>query len=386
MAVETGVQYYGSLAAANTPLDLRTTGIMKIAKLAPFLRFLDFVKKGPKPKAEKVEYAADDYLTHTVTTSGATADTTTGTVTVTSGDETKVVAGDKLQNPLTREMMLVTSTVAGTINVTRSIGDASGNIANAQVLYILSNTAAEGSDPPTAKHQPASWTYNYLEHVKKPIDITGRMQRLGTREYEGKDALYNNEKMKRFQEMLRELELTFFLGQLATSGSTSTRRTYMQGLEEFIRDADSRTYNVNGSALTWAIIEALADQAFNDTDVDELWGFASPRYMSQFGQLLYAKWTPDEVKSRKLGATVMKVETSHGVINLIREHYFRNDLAAYMFLVDKTCIEKVETIPLHCKDDVQAEKSDVRQGYWEWEGTILVRHPTRLTLAYGLTA
>jgi hypothetical protein len=360
---------------------------MKIAKLAPFLRFTDFIKKGSPPKAEKVDYAMDDFQGHTITTSGATADTTTGTITVTSGDETKVVAGDVLFNPDTRELILVTSTSAGSIACTRSIGAASGNIGSGDVMLILGNTSVESGGMPTAKYEAASWDYNYIEHVKNSIDISGRMQRLGTLEYGGKDVLYNTEKMKRFQETLRALELKFFFSdQCSPSGSTTTRRTYMAGLTYYIRAASSRTYNVNGAVLTWAIIEAIADQAFNNTDMDELWAFASPRYMSQFAQLLYAKWTPSDVKSKKLGATVMEVETSSGLLNLVREHYFRDDIADRMFLVDKTSLEKIETIPLHCRDDVQVEATDVRQGYWEWEGTLLVRHPTRLLECYGLTA
>jgi len=386
MSLIQGMQSFGEIAADRVTLDKRSDFILGVAKLAPFNAFLEFVPKGKRPTAELVQWYEDDFFPYQITVTVAANDSAT-TLTV-AAQQKRVVAGDLLQNPVTRETILVSALNSTTqIDVIRNIGATSGVIAENQVLLVIGNVSGEGTGRPTAKVQEGAWDDNYIQQVKKSWDLTGRVERLGTEDMKGKGAVYRENKARRIQEFLRELELTCWFGQSGTDSTAADgkRRTFMGGVEQFIRAATDRTYNINGNLTLWSQIEAMSEQAFDKTDGDTLYWFASRRILSQINQFFFGKVVPDDYTTKKLGVKVQSLETTDGEIKLIREHWFKGDLAGYGFLLDKQCVRKAETIPVKIHDDTQDKETDARCGFVEWEGTLEVRHAERMLLAYGCT-
>lgn len=385
----TGVEGFGDINSDRLTTDKRSNFMYKVAKLAPFNAFLQWCPKGPKPQAEIVYWAETTYFPYLVLVKTAVVDTTTTTIDLgTAAGVAGVTVGDVLQNPVTRECMLVSAKSTTTITVIRSIGTTEGVIADEQYLLNLGNVFGEGTGIPESKEQETEWKSNYIQQIKKSWKVTGRADRLGTEEAKGKGALYRQRRAEKVQEFLRELELTFWFGQsgVDSTAADSKRRTFMAGVEQYIRAADSRTYNINGTITTWAEIEAISEQAWDDTDADMLWWFVSPRINSQLNSLAFNKLTDDALNSKKLGCTVKSLETSNGEIKLVRENWFKSDLAGYGFLVDKACFERIESKPQEVHDDTQDDETDARHGYVDWEGSLVVRHPGRMLLTYGCTA
>src|SRR3990167_456137 len=91
LTVGQGTELYGSLSGNNIPLHLQSNFLLKMAKLAPFSRFLEFVPKRGKPESEKVEWAADDYLPYQLTVTTAVGDTSTTTIEVGASQQDDVV-------------------------------------------------------------------------------------------------------------------------------------------------------------------------------------------------------------------------------------------------------------------------------------------------------
>ena len=386
-----GHEAYGDIASERQREDKRIDFDKVFASLMPFARFQKFLPKGERPKNEVVKWFNSDYFPSTISVanSGAYSSGDT-TIKVGATYQSRVVVGDLLQNPVTREIMRVTGTSStDSITISRSLGGtAAGAIAATQELLILPNVAYEGSGIPESKVKEPESGSNYIQHIKESWKVTGRADRVGTIDSPGATKLYKRRRAEKIQEFIKRMEYSFWFGEQGVhSDSSSNRYTLMGGVEEFIRNGSSRTYDASAGALTWAMLDDIGLQAFENSDTDVMWAFIPYNVLSLINQLMYNKVTLNTQDSTKLGVEVRDLLLSRGKLKLIVEPWFKvAPHTGYMFILDKRCFKKVETLAVTEHDDVQDKKTDVREGYIEWEGSIQCEHTELLTLVTGIAA
>jgi len=138
--------------------------------------------------------------------------------------------GDQIQIEGSEELMLVTGISTNTLTIVRGYaGTTAENLADNQVINILSNAALEGADKPSARFTNRSRCGNYTQIFTAAVEVSGTdmaASQLGLA-----DEL-DNQKQARLRELVRDLENTIInAGQPASNpeGSGSVRRS-MKGI------------------------------------------------------------------------------------------------------------------------------------------------------------
>lgn len=173
--------------------------------------------------------------------------------------------GAQIKNKTTGEYLQVTAISGNTLTVSRGFGGSTVASLNAgHSLFVISDTALEGSDVVGDRSRPRSRKTNYCQIFKKDIVVSGTMQavtKLG-----GISNEFEHQKAQRLKESIRDLEKAVIQGKLSgnTLGSGLAYRT-MRGVW------DSLTTNITSTGtLTPTILDNIIRSAWDNggTDVD----------------------------------------------------------------------------------------------------------------------
>lgn len=163
----------------------------------------------------------------------AVANVGTTALSVTAGVDARVPASAALLNTRTREVSQVTSTVSGTINVTRDIG-ATGqkDMVAGDILIYLHNVSEDGADVGASKTTVDLPKFNYTTILRRPFAFTRRGSK--TALYGGKDPADTRKKMA--IEHAKDVEYLMYFGQRASfTGTGGHLVTVGNGLEQHIK-------------------------------------------------------------------------------------------------------------------------------------------------------
>jgi hypothetical protein len=139
-------------------------------------------------------------------------------------------AGDQIQIEGSEELMLVTAVNGDTLTVDRGYaGTTAEDLADNQVINILSNAALEGADKPGVRFTNRNRCGNYTQIFTAAVDVSGSdmaASQLGLADE------MDYQKQERLRELIRDLENTVINGGEPSSdpqGSGTVRRT-MEGI------------------------------------------------------------------------------------------------------------------------------------------------------------
>jgi hypothetical protein len=139
-------------------------------------------------------------------------------------------AGDQIQIEGSEELMLVTAVNGDTLTVVRGYaGTTAEDLADNQVINILSNAALEGADKPGVRFTNRNRCGNYTQIFTAAVDVSGSdmaASQLGLADE------MDYQKQERLRELIRDLENTVINGGEPSSdpqGSGTVRRT-MEGI------------------------------------------------------------------------------------------------------------------------------------------------------------
>lgn len=186
----------------------------------------------------------------TAATTGATSFSVSVPTAFRDGDVVMVDGSD--------ERMLVTSTTASQITVTRGYGGSTKEaIAASATIRIIGDAALEGDSAPATRFQDKTRVSNYTQIFVETVDVSDSNE--AAARAAGYASEHDYQVARRLEELLRRLEAAVIRGIKPSSsvvGSDSVRRT-MQGISRFI-EADTSAINTDKSSA------ALTEDALND--------------------------------------------------------------------------------------------------------------------------
>jgi hypothetical protein len=154
--------------------------------------------------------------------------------------------GDQIQIEASEELMLVTGISTNTLTVVRGYaGTTVEDLADNQVINILSNAALEGADKPNARFTNRSRCGNYTQIFTATVEVSG--SDLAASQLGLADEM-DNQKQSRLRELVRDLENTVInAGQPSSNpeGSSSVRRS-MKGI---IKHLSTNIFHTGDSGL-----------------------------------------------------------------------------------------------------------------------------------------
>jgi hypothetical protein len=149
--------------------------------------------------------------------------------------------GDQIQIESSGELMLVLTVNGNTLTVVRGYaGTTPENLADNQVINILSNASLEGADKPGARFTNRRRCGNYTQIFTATVDVSGTdvaASKLGFADE------MDYQKQERLRELIRDLENTVINGGQPTSspqGGDAVRRT-MKGVVQHVQTNAFRT-------------------------------------------------------------------------------------------------------------------------------------------------
>jgi len=219
---------------------------------------------------------------------------------VPAGDEARVAASYELLNTNTGELVLVTSTVSGTVNVTRDIG-ASGqtNMAIGDRLVFIAPVNEDGANIGTVKTTKKSPQYNYTQIMRYPFGWTRRGAKIDL--WGGKDPAYIRKKAG--AEHAKSTELAMLFGKRDLKQGSAHLITFTDGVVARIKN---NVLDVSATGnLTEDVLDEYLETALREGDGGYLFGtgtkyaFFSARLITRIN-----KWAKDKLEYRILDKTI----------------------------------------------------------------------------------
>jgi hypothetical protein len=263
-------------------------------------------------------------------------------------------------------------------------GSTAATIANDIWLTLIGSAYAEGTGAPRAVTRGPIKFFNYTQIFKDTYELTGTADKTETRTG---DPWSNDKKRKAFDHS-RDIELSILFGRRSeTTGDNGKPLRTMGGLRTFIPAANTTVF---GAPVTPdSFIDAVAP-VFNyrtgagDTRIM----FVGNQAAIELGKVFNAATNIHINASENVkvyGIHFQRVILPQGTL-LIKTHPLLSLHGLYKksgFIVD---FDALKWAPMpgrdtKAKDDVQTDDEDVRRGYWQTEGGILVDYGG-LTMGY----
>lgn len=263
----------------------------------------------------KVEWMEEDLMPDLVTGDGSTAITGTGTtgdpwdITLATGDGSVLRVGDVLhtQNGAAGLQYLVQLVTGDAVELVAFAGNTT-IVDNADVLEIVGQYRAEGSDPLDARSLERTDAYNYTQIFQEKVEATRTARRRGARGGAwGQRDPYDHEVMKKFKEIGIRFERAAIFGQrllsgdstqrsmggffyyLSTNSASNTKANAVTALNSLIRQIESNGGQARTLVVSHAVKEALSsviDASLRRTTTESRrGGFVVDTFMSDFGQV-----------------------------------------------------------------------------------------------------
>lgn len=282
----------------------------------------------------------DELPARTLTMAAAVADATTGTLTVTNGDDNRfAVAGAILVNATTGEVMRVTADTTGTsVTVTRNVGGTTFQIANGAHLFVAGFAASEGADVPSAVSFDVAVAFNYTQIFRTPININNTLRATKLRTGSKEDEL----KTKALKMHMTDIERAMFFGRRAEiNGSTAQPLRTTGGITTMlsnVTDLATEFASFGGSSAG-----QMSEAGFDFLLIDRIfaWGskqkiaFVGPTTANHIQQIGKARWQPTQLGDT-YGVSLTRYTTYAGDLMVYLHPQFRQipAMSNAMIIVD----------------------------------------------------
>jgi len=299
----------------------------------------------------KFNHFEEEDVTDTVTVDGAMNDSVT---TMVLDDNTSIVVGEVLHNPLTGENFYVSAVDSGgtDLTVTRGYGGTTAAaVADDQDIRNIGPTAEEGGELASAVSSKVEIKYNYTQIYKKTIDLSKTLE--ASQLYGGKEEARLIAAKER--EWKRAVNYSFQFGSrsLGTLNGRPIRQT--GGLLEWI------TTNVtdnSGASLTEAQFEAFLASVFQYGNTDRRVLIASPllsRVITGFAKDKLQVFQGPET----YGIRISRYESVEGTVDIVRDRLLKGaTYGAWGWMLDLNNIKMKSLRSVKMRRNVQNPGDD----------------------------
>lgn len=322
-------------------IDMKEQILLYQSEATPFLTLTGRIKGNRVAKNFKFEWLEKDFKPRRVTVSGSQTDVATS-ITVITGDGSKVASNDFLQNTRTGEILLVTTIATDTLSViVRAIGGTGVAMNDGDVLVILGSSYPDNSQLGTPKSVQEYANFNYTQIFRKPFAFTGRD--LVTELYGGDDKM--TETKWQAMEHKKDIEYAMFFGKrhvIAGAGGVK-QRTFTGGLDWAL---NTNAWNVSGVSLNKRVFDEFLEEGLRWGKGGTYFGagtkylLASSRWITEINsfvnnQLQY------RILDKQIGFKAMEYVSPHGTVMLVRSPLLDAFHADRAYLVDLNHIDYV---------------------------------------------
>jgi hypothetical protein len=251
----------------------------------------------------------------------ASAGSATLNLTVAGGEGYYFNVYDLVKIPSTGEIILITAISVSAVTAVRGYGStAAASAASSSTLVIIGSAFEEGSASTalTTKSRTATLAYNYLQTIRKSVEVTNTM--LNSELYGGNYRAY--ERKVKGIELMRDIERMALYGErYEDTGSKSTvthARRVSGGADYFI----GTNVTAVGGILTESDFEAFI-RTVTRFGGDEVYLLSSPLIISVISQWAQGKLQMYP-KDKTYGIAIAQYLSPHGTLNLIKDYMLEN--------------------------------------------------------------
>lgn len=311
---------------------------------------------------QKFEWQSADLAARRTQVNGAGFDQNTTAITVDSG--AIFYANCMVLAEATGEVMFCRSVVGNVITVVRGVGTivaaSAGSVADNAFLRNCGPAMVEGSDLPSARHVGSSLASNWVQTLRKPVELSGRLGASAT--------LTENERARQrqsvFAELERDIEHAIVFG-AADGDTTDASGVIATSTGGILQSITTKIDNVGG-AMSLSRFHTFADLAF-EFGSPEKWMLCGSTVLGAIHDLYLGKL---EVRSAEgaAGLKLRSVLTPYGTLNLLHHRQFTGSYAGYGVVVDPAQVEVRymagdRGLP-HLREDVRRDGKDAIVDEW----------------------
>lgn len=272
-------------------------------------------------------------------------------------DATVFEPNDLIYCEATGEVMLcmVSTAATFTIVVIRGVGattGAAGSVANNAWLRNIGKAAGEGGTAPTPNMAAATNAYNFVQHFKESVALTGLASRSATDTEDERSS----QRQLAIQKLMRDIEQSILFGARSNDlTDAATKRVYSSnGLHSVIA-----TNVVNaGGAVSKAEADTYFESAFSSTQAPRLMMLAGSTVAKTLHDL-YA-YEQSGGADVPVGLRISTIITPFGDVDLMRSWAFRGgfDGTAMTFVPGRLTLRHMPGMMPHVRENVQANDED----------------------------
>lgn len=293
--------------------------------------------------------------------------------------------------------VILTDDASTTTAKFKNLGGTAISTVDNDYFVCVSNAQEEGTESPDAWADELDVVWNQCQIFKTPVEITGTLYEASLRGANNELARLRLQKMQNHK-MHLEKALLFGRSPLGTnlaSGDTFTdldaltgdnskvvRTTY--GALSAVRDFGTSSgdyqsnFDITESTYKYSNFVDDMEKAFQYVpNSGEKFAFAGPGIMSFWSKLEYARsakdnWTVQISDTRKndMGFNIRKLETPHGVLNLVKTHALKYEYNKHMLVVDDSNLELVTYRPDKFQANIKTDNAydGVKDQYFSDKG------------------
>lgn len=290
------------------------------------------------------------------------------------------------------EQMIITAvdTANNKITVIRGVGSTAAVIADDDILLRTGNAHSEGSDLPVPMSQKLVEYENYAQIFRHSARYT--RSALSTTFRAGNQSKeVVKKRVEKTREHKREIEAALLWGQKArlNAGLENVRRT-MDGMQAFLdisTAAGNDHQQAAGGTLTEPEFEGFLESKGFAFGGKEKWALCSPGTITVINDLKRGAQRLENLVT-EFGLNILRWESPHGVLNIVRHELFDTGLYANAMLVfdpDHLELRHLEGAITMFTTDVGEARFDRFEDSWLSEVGLQVAVPESLALLTGIT-
>jgi len=362
--------------------------------IAPFTRIVDQLDFMPCTE-EKFEFMQADDFSATVTLA-AGADAGAAEIVVLSGEYVNITKNMMLRNMRTGEQLFVTATpTTATIAVKPNYPTCSGGAAQlaTDLIMILGTAMETGSSPVDRVSLDPERDYNYIEHMRRGWDVSGRVQAI---DLYGDGAL-QFARESNIREFLKQRERKFLFGKRSKTVSTANgvgTITTTGGLRYFMDAGGSSTpqRDFSGIPMTKAEWDDFLKDAFFHGSSKKLmicgWNIMS----------IIDDWADNKLQAvqgaKEYGLTIKRYESTYGTLDIMPHKAWTNEwgMNAEAWIVELENLKRrglggrsdIALTTTRGSDNLQGEGEDATKQEMQVEDGLEFRNVETFARAYGI--
>lgn len=380
----------GARSTGNVLQGLRKPDIHdKILLLQPDQYPLTTITKSMSKSAThnpEFKWAEDD-IDNRFSATAATVTNVATSFAVTAGQGERFKANDIVRVPRTGENFSVTSVSTDTLTIVRGVGQGGTGVAmnSAEELLVIGSAKAEGALSDPARSFNPTLVTNYTQIFRRSVNETETW--IHSDQFVSEND-WDYQVRKAGIDHYKDIEEAITLGRASEDVTTpgAPRRT-TAGILSFI----STNVTAAGGTLSEASFFAALRPAFRYGSNTKS-GFASGLTVDVLNGYPRSKIQIPEVSRNTYGLNVVKFQSPHGTLNLVRNWNLEGaTLGGYLVIVDQDqcsyrfLANSKGSRDTMWKDNIQAPDEDARKGEWLTEAGLQFGLEKTHALITGIT-